>query len=152
GLYTSSEQIALAKAHIEKLAWELFTTEGETRTLVQLRADVAAELLTGELAGSGAGVALALTVPVLALLGQSDELPTLEGVGPIDLDTAKRLAGSQKTYIRVLTDPIKGTVVDVDRTKYKVPKAMRRLLQLRDRTCTAPGCNRRAASCDIDHV
>src|SRR5690606_27044004 len=109
GLYTSSEQVALAKAHIEKLARDLSASEGETRTLEQLRADVAAGLLTGELAGSGAGVALALTVPVLALLGETDELPTLEGVGPIDLETAKRMAGREKAFIRILTDPIKGT-------------------------------------------
>jgi hypothetical protein len=29
---------------------------------------------------------------------------------------------------------------------------MRRLLQVRDQTCTGPGCNRRAAYCDLDHV
>lgn len=59
---------------------------------------------------------MAITVPVMTLLVESDEPATLDGYGPIDLDTAKCLAGSATSCIRVLTHPVTGTVLDVDRT------------------------------------
>lgn len=152
-IHGPADRLALARARIDKEAYDLFRAADEPRTMTQLRADVATQLLTGELTGGGgAGVHLALSVPVLSLLGQSDELPTLEGVGPIDLETAKRLAGTSASFTRVLTDPIKGTVLDIDRDAYRVPAAMRRWLALRDVTCTAPGCNRLARTCEIDHI
>lgn len=147
-----SDQLALAAARIDKIAYDLFRRKEETRTMAQLRADVAVKLLTGELGGKRAGIQLALSVPVLSLLGHSDELPILEGVGPIDLETAKRLAGEATSFVRVLTDPIKGTVIDIDRDKYRPTAAMRRWLGIRDVTCTAAGCNRLAKYCEIDHV
>jgi hypothetical protein len=150
-IYASADQLALARARIDKLAYDLFRAADEDRTMAQLRADVATKILTGELSGGHAVVKLALSVPVLSLLGQSQELPTLEGVGPIDLETAIRLAGTAKSFVRVLTDPIKGTVLDIDRDSYRVPKAMRRWLAMRDVTCSTPGCNRLARYCEIDH-
>lgn len=152
GIYDSSDRIALAQAHVDKVAFEQFKDPNESRTMAQLRADVATQLLTGELTGSGAKVSVALTVPVLSLLGHSDEPATLEGVGPIDIATARDYVGGADSFIRILTDPIKCTVLDIDRTKYKVPEAMKRWLQQRDQTCTAPGCNRRAVYCDLDHT
>jgi hypothetical protein len=148
----SSAELALAKARIDDIAYGLFRAKDEDRTLAQIRADVATGLLTGTITGDRAGIQLVLTVPVLSLLDQSAELPTLEGVGPIDLETAKRLAGTAKSYVRVLTDPVKGTVLDIDRDAYRVPTAMRRWLATRDVTCTTPGCNRLAKYCEVDHV
>ncbi len=51
----------------------------------------------------------------------------------------------------MLTHPVTGTVLDVDRKTYRVPADLRRLLSVRHPTCTFPGCCRPAHRCDIDH-
>ncbi|GAA3913695.1 HNH endonuclease signature motif containing protein [Microbacterium invictum] len=92
-----------------------------------------------------------ITIPALALLGHSDEPATLDGYGPIDIETAKRLAGRAKSWIRVLTHPVTGTILNVDRKTYRVPADLRRWLDTQYPTCIAPGCTRPAHRCDIDH-
>lgn len=149
--HLSSDQIALAAARIDEMAFELLARDDETRTMRQLRADVFADLLTGR-AGGASGVTLALTVPVMTLLGASAEPAVLEGVGPIDIDTARELCATAPSITRLLTDPVKGTVLAMDPKQYRPGKALKRWLAQRDVTCTFPGCGRRAAYCDIDHV
>lgn len=109
---------------------------------------------------SGAGVPswvraiapqVVLTVPVLSLLGHSDEPAELDGFGPIDLETARTLCANAPTFTRVLTHPETGAVLSVGRDRYTVPADLRRAVAIRDRTCRFPGCRRRAASCDVDH-
>ncbi|GAA5204624.1 HNH endonuclease signature motif containing protein [Microbacterium jejuense] len=96
-------------------------------------------------------VSVAITVPVMTLLGEGDEPATLDGYGPIDTETARRLAGEASSWVRILTHPVTGTVLDVDRKTYRVPKALRRWLGVRDPMCIGPGCMRLARDCDIDH-
>ncbi|MFD4959832.1 DUF222 domain-containing protein [Microbacterium sp. NPDC058389] len=175
---------------IDDQARHLRAQPDETRTLAQLRTDVAADLLLdGDVevsgmpvrnmdaatsapidpSGSATGVApahdspaapaarrrdrvsIAITVPVMTLLGQGDEPAVLHGYGPIDTETARRLAGEASSWVRILTHPVTGTVLDVDRTTYRVPNALRRWLGVRDPVCIAPGCLRLARDCDIDH-
>ncbi len=124
----------------------------DERTLDQRRADVAGDLLIGSPSAIAPSVSISVTVPVLTLLGHSDEPGTLHGVGPIDADTARRLAAEAPSFHRILTHPVTGTVLDLDRTTYKVPADLRRALAHRDRTCRFAGCGRRAAGCDVDHV
>ncbi len=94
---------------------------------------------------------LVLTVPVLSLLGHSDEPAELEGFGPIDLDTARTLAAQAPSFVRALTDPETGAVLSVGRDRYRLPADLKRAVQLRDQTCRFPGCRRRARDCDVDH-
>jgi len=93
-----------------------------------------------------------LTVPVLALLGVGDEPASLEGVGPIDLDTARELAAAAPSFLRVLTHPETGAVLSVGRERYVPPADLRAALLVRDGTCRFPGCARRAVRCDVDHA
>jgi hypothetical protein len=44
-----------------------------------------------------------------------------------------------------------GRVVTHSRTKHDPTVAQKRFVQARDRTCTYPGCARRAERCDVDH-
>ena len=81
-----------------------------------------------------------------------NDLPVLEGYGPIDIATATKLAGAAKSWLRVLTHPETGVTLSVGRDRYKVPAALRAFLQRRDGTCRKPGCNRPAIHCDIDHT
>ncbi len=126
-----------------------------------MRADIIGDLLTGTSSGTGTstgtssgpvGVTVAVTVPVMTLLGL-EELPgTLDGYGPIDPDTARRLAGHAPSFQRILTHPITGTVLDIDRDSYRVPADLKRWTQMRDEHCTFPGCGRPAKRCDLDHT
>ena len=92
-----------------------------------------------------------LTVPVLSLLGVTETPATLDGYGPIDPETAARLAVNAPSMTRVLTHPETSSVLSVGRQQYRVPADLQRAVRLRDVTCRAPGCGRRARACDLDH-
>ena len=128
----------------------------EGRTLTQLRVDLFAELLlAGRLeAGRDGGIRprVLVTVPVLTILGHGDEPAVLEGYGPIDRETALRLAAHAPSFTRLLTHPESGAVLSVGRDSYAVPADLRTWLRVRDGTCRFPGCSRAAGNCDIDHT
>ncbi|QZY52304.1 HNH endonuclease signature motif containing protein [Leucobacter tenebrionis] len=139
-------------------------------TLQQAQADVLTELL---LAGSADGAGepasgigdplgaisgrVQVSVPVLTLIGDDScdnaafsDPAELAGYGPIDSETARRLAGGTLAWERVLTHPVSGLVLTVDR--YRPSEDLRRLLGARDQRCRFPGCTRRLDHCDIDHT
>ncbi|MFF7682940.1 DUF222 domain-containing protein [Microbacterium sp. NPDC007973] len=93
-----------------------------------------------------------VTIPALTLLGADDRPATLDGYGPIDLDTARRLAGEASSWVRLLTHPVTGAPLVLDRQTYRVPAALRRWLGVTSPTCVFPGCNRPARDCDLDHL
>jgi hypothetical protein len=94
-----------------------------------------------------------ITVPVLSLLGATDEPAILDGYGPIPPSMARRLitegAGS---FYRVLTDPRDGAPLEIGRTSYRLTEAQRRWLRLRDGRCPFPGCNNHSLDNDADHL
>ena len=92
-----------------------------------------------------------VTVPVMTLLGHSAEPAELEGYGPIDGATARKLAAGAPSFHRILTHPETGAVLSVGRDSYSVPKDLRRWLTIRDETCRFPGCGRSARRCEVDH-
>jgi hypothetical protein len=160
-LYTAAHIALGAYNRADEIARELAQNPDEARTLTQLRADVTADLLLDGAVGDrpefGIRPSVVVTVPALAMLGHTGTngepgLPILEGYGPIDVDTAAKLAGAAKSWLRVLTHPETGVMLSVSREKYKVPAALRSFLQRRDGTCRKPGCNRPAIRCDIDHT
>jgi Domain of unknown function (DUF222) len=147
----SAEKLVAAQHLIEDYARGIAADPHETRTLAQVRADVATGfLLTGELGDQTIVPTAHVVVPALSLAGVSEELAILEGYGPVDLATARTLLADAEEFIRVVTHPVTGTVLAVD--SYKPTKALRRWLQIRDETCRAPGCGRRAAYCELDHT
>jgi hypothetical protein len=93
-----------------------------------------------------------LLVPALTLLGRRDEPAVLEGYGPIDIDTAKQLAGRAASFLRILTHPETGTFLSVGRTRYKPPRGLRTVLRLRDGICRFPNCTCAAVHTDLDHT
>jgi Domain of unknown function (DUF222) len=149
--FLPSDDLAAVSARLDAEAFDHFTEPDEQRTMAQLRADV----LTDLVAGTGehkVGVTLAITVPMLSLLGESTRPATLEGVGPIDMATARRLAGDAPSITRLLTDPVTETVLQMDARQYRPSAALKRWLAIQDVTCDFPGCGRRAANCDLDHT
>ena len=148
---------------LSQAAIHLAGLEHETRTVTQLRYDLLMDLLiegakqdadpgderlTAPMR-KGVEPEVSVLVPAMSLLGASDVPATLAGYGPIDLETAKRLAGTSKTWIRVLTHPVDGTILDIDRNRYRPPEDLRRLVTTLDGTCRC-GCGRRNG--DLDHV
>ncbi len=150
--YLPTEQAALATAHVDGLAFELFREADETRTLNQLRADVLADLLAGASSSSKATFTVALTIPALSLLRHSTESALLEGVGPIDIDTARQLAGEVPSFTRLLTEPFSKRVLQLDTRQRRPSAALTRWLRQQHATCDFPGCGRRAVDCDLDHT
>jgi hypothetical protein len=146
-------------------------TPGDLRTLGNRRADLLAHILLAETDGEPFGFVpgvedsdnfvtwfrgirptVIVTVPVLSLLGQSEEPATLDGVVPIDLQTARILAGNAPSFIRVLTHPETGVTLSVGRKLYKTPKDLKTYLLIRDLICRFPGCFQPAARSDLDHT
>jgi len=135
----------------------------DRRTVDQLRADVFADLLlagtpaldpTGH--GDSAGALGAIraqvqvTVSALTLLGNDENPADLIGRSPIDAGTARYLAGDTSSWTRILTNPVDGTTVAVDR--YRPSFEQRQHLRARDQHCRWPGCRTAAIRCELDHT
>jgi Domain of unknown function (DUF222) len=138
------------------------TDSDDPRTRAQRVLDIAADLLLTGLRTDADGhsvdadaaivARVLVTVPVLTLLGHTDEPAELDGYGPIPADTARRLAAHAPSFHRILTHPETGAYLSYSRTTYRVPADLARYLQARDGTCRFPGCTRRATTCDLDHT
>jgi hypothetical protein len=126
------------------------------RTKDQRRADAYRDLLLDGIGPNGLGHGIrgtvSITVPALTLLDRSDEPAILDGYGPIDPETARRIAGTASSWTRILTHPETGCRLSLGREQYAPPADMRRYLQARDQTCQGIGCNRRATLSEIDHT
>ncbi|WP_448721415.1 DUF222 domain-containing protein [Microbacterium natoriense] len=131
----------------------------DTRTLDEVRCDLALDvLLTGAPAGhdtpdgllAAITATVSVTVPALSLAGVDSTPAELNGRCPIDLSTAKALAGAASGWDRVLTHPITAGVLAVDR--YRPSADLRRHLQARDQRCRFPGCGMPARDSDLDHT
>ncbi|WP_125131817.1 DUF222 domain-containing protein [Microbacterium sp. 10M-3C3] len=104
---------------LDATARVLADQDGEERTLDQLRADVAGDILVdGQVAAypehaRGIAATVTVTVPALALLDDAyadpAAPPVVEGVGPIPLSRARELCGAAASWMRVLTHPRPGS-------------------------------------------
>jgi hypothetical protein len=132
----------------------------EPLTLTQLRADVfAAALLTSGNPAEHPGQApppraqVLVTVPVFSLLGATDEPAMLDGYGPIPASMARDLvANGADSFYRVLVDPRDGAPLEIGRTSYRLTKAMRNWLRLRDGKCSFQGCSNQSLDNEADHL
>jgi hypothetical protein len=150
--YLPADIATAAISRLDAEALKLLASPDETRTMPQLRADILGEWMTGAGSTAPVGVRVGVLVPMLTLLGLSQQPASLEGYGPIDAETARRLAGDATSIYRILTDPVTGAILDIDQPTKYIPKGLRRMRQLIDQTCTFPGCGKRAANCDLDHT
>ncbi|GAB5078690.1 HNH endonuclease signature motif containing protein [Arthrobacter sp. AD-310] len=147
----------------------------EPRSLPQLMADIGATALlstgTLESAGTGAGAGAAaaymagvaeipspraevlVMVPVLSMMGVTDEPAVLDGHGPIPASMARRLiADGAASFYRVLVDPRDGAPLEIGRKNYRISAALRRWLRLRDGRCPFPGCSNNSLDNEADHL
>ncbi|KIC69166.1 HNH endonuclease signature motif containing protein [Pseudarthrobacter phenanthrenivorans] len=94
-----------------------------------------------------------VTVPVFSLLGLTEEPAMLDGYGPIPPSMARDLvANGAGSFHRVLVDPRDGAPLEIGRTSYRLTKAMRAWLRMRDGKCPFPGCSNHSLDNEADHL
>ncbi|WP_426226087.1 DUF222 domain-containing protein [Pseudarthrobacter sp. DSP2-3-2b1] len=142
----------------------------EDRTLTQLRADAFAAAALRSHTGAGTEVVagaeapgladvptprteVLVTLPFLSLLGITEEPAMLDGFGPIPASMARELvANGADSFYRVLVDPRDGAPLEISRTSYRLTKAMRNWLRMRDGRCSFPGCSNHSLDNEADHL
>lgn len=151
---------------LDAAAVEAAAVEGETKSISELRAHIFLDVIdeglfrgaTPDIEGlavpgrRGVQCKVGLLIPATTVLEHSNVPAVLEGYGPIDIETAKRLAGNATSWIKVLTDPITGVVKDIGRDKYRPTADMRALLGVLDGGGRGPNCTRPPSQCEGDHI
>jgi hypothetical protein len=151
--HASAEKAVAAYARVDGMAKALKTND-EPRTLDQLRADVALDLLlSAEVGGTPPRIEGFLYLDFATYLGLNENPAEFAGHGPISAALARELLAGPDTILRrIITDPLTGQVHDLGRTRYRPTAAMAEFVRVRDRECRRPGCARPAQACEIDHV
>ncbi|MEU3626984.1 HNH endonuclease [Amycolatopsis coloradensis] len=145
------EKVTAAYARIDREARAL-KTGGETRTLDQLRADVALDLLLGGQGGVSERTEVFLYMDLVTYLGLNDDPAELAGHGHLPAALARHIAGGSNSVLRrIVTDPLSGRVLDLGRDRYRPTAGLAEYVRVRDRECRRPGCHRPAQACDLDH-
>ncbi|MFJ4104145.1 HNH endonuclease signature motif containing protein [Amycolatopsis japonica] len=145
------EKVAAAYTRIDREARAL-RAGGETRTLDQLRADVALDLLLGAQGGTSVRSEVFLYMDLRTYLGLNDDPAEMAGHGHIPASLAREIAGGPNTVLRrIITDPLSGQVLDLGRNRYRPTAGLDEFVRVRDRECRRPGCHRVAQACDLDH-
>ncbi|RJQ80284.1 HNH endonuclease [Pseudonocardiaceae bacterium YIM PH 21723] len=151
-LSAEGHRLVAVYAHLDQRARALKAAGGEERTMDQLRADIAVDLLLGKETGCAVQTMVYAYMPMTMLMGlPTPECAELAGYGPIPDELAREIF-ADSIWKRVITDPVSGLPVDVGRTMRTPPAAMAERVKVRDRVCRMAGCLRDADKCDIDHV
>jgi hypothetical protein len=93
-----------------------------------------------------------VVVDLPTLLGLADNPAELPGYGPVPAGVAREWLADATCWRRLVVDPLTGHLLDHGPVVRTPPPRLRRFVVARDQTCTFPGCERRAQSCDLDHV
>ncbi|WP_344790584.1 HNH endonuclease [Gryllotalpicola daejeonensis] len=97
-----------------------------------------------------APISVELLVPAATAAGGDDAPGKIQGVGMIDPVKARQLIARAPSLRRILTGPISSAIIDFDRTTYRVPAELKRMILLRDEHCRAPNCPHPAK--ELDHT
>ena len=92
-----------------------------------------------------------ILIPYSTLIGADGHPAELVGVGPIPASLARETA-ADGIWRRLITDPLSGTLLDHGRTTYHPPTALADHVRARDVHCRFPGCRRKAADAELDHI
>lgn len=142
-----TEKATAAYLRIDKIARALKTSD-EKRTLDQLRADVALDLLLTDKGGVAERAEVYLYVDLQTYLGLNDDPAELAGHGHVPAEVARRIAtGPDTTLRRIITAPLTGQVIEVGKFRYRPSIDVEEFVRVRDRECRQPGCPRPAHNC-----
>jgi Domain of unknown function (DUF222)/HNH endonuclease len=128
------------------------------RTVAQRRADGLVDIAAAFLASQGNGgrpaVSVDGVVDIETLGGRSLDPRAvrceLTRIGPVPLETIRRLL-CDCSIGRVIMRG-ESEVLDLGRRERVANRALRRALELRDRRCAFPGCDRPVEWCDVHHL
>ncbi len=130
--------------------------EDDLRTPAQRRADALGEIcrqwldLSDRPTVAGERPHVTVTVGVKSLANGSGETTELDHTGPVDTETARRLACDASVMRVVMAG--RSEPLDVGRRTPVVPPSIRRAVIVRDRQCRFQGCDRPHTWCDAHHV
>jgi hypothetical protein len=149
----SPENVYAARDHVNVLARRLKTRD-ESRTIDQLRADVAIGLLTGGIDNhtrSGGSVNIHVDLATLTRLSKAPA--DLGGYGPVVAEIARKVADDQTraNWSATVTDPETGEPLQTVALRRRPSSAQRRKIVAFHPTCVFPGCRMPANNCDLDH-
>ena len=153
GMELEPHQVTAAMRRINRMAKSL-NTDGETRTMDQIRADVFVDLLLGKTTSVSAaprGV-VDITVDLTTLLELNENPGEIGGYGPVIADIARQVTEEQRKseWRWTLTDD-DGLVMASGTTRRRPGAAQRRYVEARNPTCVFPGCRTPATQCEMDH-
>ena len=164
-LIPAADAVAI-KRRLTSTAKHIAKDRSHTRTRDQIRADLFSAWLRGDKTPTAVKTKIFVTVPAAILTGRAadahgrcalcggtgrPEAAKIVGHGEIDSLTAKQLFLDAAAFHRILTDPVRGVVVDMDRRTYRPTTAQRDWLTLQHGLCARDGCTRLALDADIDH-
>ncbi|WP_449372462.1 hypothetical protein [Arthrobacter psychrolactophilus] len=93
-----------------------------------------------------------VTVPLLGLLGVTDEPGASAGGGAVPVDIARKLLVNAGSFVRVLTDPVSGEMLPLAPERYVLRDVERDVLQAIAGSCYYPGCTNPVMDTEFDHV
>ena len=153
-------RLAAAQGRVDTIARRL-RNGGDARTIAQLRADVATDLLlrgwiptdpTFTALGKPPAAAVQLIVSLPTIMGVDRGVGQIPGWGSLCWQQTRKLALQAGSIItRIVSDPLTGRAIEVTAGTYTVPAGMAEQVKARDGTCRAPGCQIPAQHCDLDH-
>lgn len=152
GLLPVAQGVA-AWANLERSAKAL-KAAGDERTVSQIMADLMVSRLTGQATPEAVPCEIGLVMDPASLLGADDRpARTRDGGVSVPAQVARSLADhpDAPTWVRrIFTDPVTGSVVEVDPRRRRFDPATTRFIAYRDQTCRHPGCDGPIRT--VDHV
>ncbi|MEN0136092.1 MAG: DUF222 domain-containing protein [Rhodococcus sp. (in: high G+C Gram-positive bacteria)] len=142
------EQAVCLQATLGRDADRLIATgDSGGRTRNQLMVDLLFERGTGGSVASGVPVAVDLVISDETLLAGESEAADLVGFGPVPAGIARQLIAdaldrdTEVTLRNVYACPVSGALTAMESQARTFPKSLRKLIDLRDRTCRTPWCD-----------
>lgn len=127
--------------------------DGDTRSHDNLRADIVVDLLLGSDPTNGGRGMMDMRVSMTTLAGLDEKAAEIPGLGPVIADVARKFADlhPRAEWQATITDDF-GNVVGVVTTSRRPTKAISRIVNAEQPTCSFPGCRVPAEDCDFDHL
>jgi hypothetical protein len=148
-------------AKLRELA-ESSAVPGDDRLIGAREADALVDCVLGRNTGATNGrparrAAVQLIVPCDVATGDSDAPGELVGYGPIPASLCREVLATPGTTVEQIRLDRDGQVIadrDVDDapTRYRPSAKLWRHVVTQHRTCRFPGCTRRAAKAELDHI
>ena len=157
GVYSGRpEDVAAARTHVEELARALKTRD-EARTLDQIRADIALDLLAGRcdhyrhVDNARGGGRVNVTVSAETLAGFSNQPGVLDGYGPVFAEIARKTVRENidGEWVFCVTD--QGRPVATGTLSRRPTAGQQRHIGANYGTCVMVGCRQPVYDCDLDH-